>query len=95
MSISDEKILSIIIPCYNEENNIVSLVNKVCQSPIKNKEIIVVDDCSNVLDGHTTELLFAYCDNHIMVYSFWNFRFFAAKEKFIMCVDDFNKSSLL
>lgn len=46
MSASDEKLLSIIIPCYNEENNIVSLINKVRESPIKNKEIIVVDDCS-------------------------------------------------
>lgn len=43
---SDEKKLSIVIPCYNEENNILSLVNKVLESPIKNKEIIVVDDCS-------------------------------------------------
>ena len=38
--------LSIVIPCYNEENNIVALINRVLESPIKNKEIIVVDDCS-------------------------------------------------
>lgn len=43
---SDEKLLSIVIPCYNEENNILALVNKVLKSPVKNKEIIVVDDCS-------------------------------------------------
>lgn len=43
---SDEKVLSIVIPCYNEENNILALVNKVLESPVKNKEIIVVDDCS-------------------------------------------------
>lgn len=43
---SDEKLLSIVIPCYNEENNILALVNKVLESPVKNKEIIVVDDCS-------------------------------------------------
>lgn len=43
---SGEKVLSIVIPCYNEENNILALVNKVLESPIKNKEIIVVDDCS-------------------------------------------------
>lgn len=42
----DEKVLSIVIPCYNEENNILALVNKVLEAPIKNKEIIVVDDCS-------------------------------------------------
>lgn len=41
-----EKILSVVIPCYNEENNILEIVNRVLASPIKNKEIIVVDDCS-------------------------------------------------
>ncbi len=46
MSSADEKVLSIVIPCYNEENNIVSIVNRVLESPIKNKEIIVVDDFS-------------------------------------------------
>lgn len=38
--------LSIVIPCYNEENNIVAIIEKVLQSPIEEKEIIVVDDCS-------------------------------------------------
>lgn len=42
----EEKTLSIVIPCYNEEKSIVDLIEKVLQSPIKNKEIIVVDDCS-------------------------------------------------
>ncbi len=46
--------LSVIIPCYNEKNNIVALVNRCLQSPIENKEIIVVDDCSK--DG-TREIL--------------------------------------
>ena len=46
MSNMDKKVLSIVIPCYNEENNIVGLVNKVLESPVPNKEIIVVDDCS-------------------------------------------------
>lgn len=46
MNLADKKKLSIVIPCYNEENNILALVNKVLESPIKNKEIIVVDDCS-------------------------------------------------
>lgn len=43
---TDDKVLSIVIPCYNEENNILALVNKVLEAPVKNKEIIVVDDCS-------------------------------------------------
>lgn len=38
--------LSIIIPCYNERENVLKIVNKILESPIKNKEIIVVDDMS-------------------------------------------------
>lgn len=53
MSVSD-KVLSIVIPCYNEEKNIQALVNKVLNAPIKNKEIIIVDDCST--DGTRTIL---------------------------------------
>lgn len=40
------KTLSIVIPCYNEDNSILDLVKKVLESPVENKEIIVVDDCS-------------------------------------------------
>ena len=58
MSTKDEKVLSIVIPCYNEENNIVSLVNKVLKSPIKNKEIIIVDDSST--DG-TRKIFYNSC----------------------------------
>lgn len=43
---NDNKTLTIIIPCYNEEKSIVDLVKKVIESPIPNKEIIVVDDFS-------------------------------------------------
>ena len=46
--------LSIVIPCYNEFNNIDEVIKKVLSSPIENKEIIVVDDCST--DG-TREIL--------------------------------------
>ncbi len=41
--------LSIIIPSYNEENTISSVLTRVCTVELKNiseKEIIVVDDCS-------------------------------------------------
>ena len=50
----NDKVLSIVIPCYNEKDNIVNLVQKVLESPIKNKEIIIVDDMSK--DG-TREIL--------------------------------------
>ncbi len=46
--------LSIIIPCYNEENNIRTIVRRVLQSPVEEKEVIIVDDCSK--DG-TKEIL--------------------------------------
>lgn len=46
--------LSIIIPCYNEKTTIISIVDAVLASTYQNKEIIVVDDCSN--DG-TREIL--------------------------------------
>ncbi len=54
MSNSEKKVLSIVIPCYNEKNNILEIVKKVKESPIEHKEIIVVDDCST--DG-TREVL--------------------------------------
>ena len=38
------KVLSIVIPCYNEEDTIEAIVDKVLRSPVKNKEIIIVDD---------------------------------------------------
>lgn len=42
----DKVVLSIVIPCYNEKDNIIKILDKVDASPIPNKEIIVVDDCS-------------------------------------------------
>ena len=39
--------LSIVIPCYNERNTIRAIVEAVRAAPIADKEIIVVDDCSN------------------------------------------------
>jgi glycosyltransferase involved in cell wall biosynthesis len=51
---TNEKRLSIIIPCYNERNNIKNIIMKVLNSPISNKEIIIVDDFST--DG-TREIL--------------------------------------
>lgn len=38
--------LSIIIPCYNENNTIRQVVDAVLKAPYDDKEIIIVDDCS-------------------------------------------------
>ena len=46
--------VSIIIPCYNERKTITELLSAVHQSPLEDKEIIIVDDCST--DG-TREML--------------------------------------
>ncbi|MBE7412962.1 MAG: glycosyltransferase family 2 protein [Leptospiraceae bacterium] len=46
--------LSIIIPCYNEKNTILNVLEAVKKVPYKNKEVIVVDDFSK--DG-TREIL--------------------------------------
>ncbi len=46
--------LSVVIPCYNERATIGELLERVRASPYPDKEIIVVDDCSN--DG-TRDLL--------------------------------------
>lgn len=46
--------LSIVIPCYNEKDSIEDIVRRVLETPVEQKEIIVVDDCSK--DG-TREVL--------------------------------------
>ena len=38
--------LSIVIPCYNERHTIQDIVTAVKRSPIQDKEIVIVDDCS-------------------------------------------------
>ncbi len=46
--------LSVVIPCYNELNTIERVIEAVRNSPYENKEILVVDDCSN--DGTRDKL---------------------------------------
>lgn len=46
--------VSIVIPCYNEKATIQKIVDAVCSAPLENREIIVVDDCSQ--DGTQTVL---------------------------------------
>ncbi len=46
--------VSIVIPCYNEKNTIEKIIEAVRYAPLKSKEIIVVDDCSE--DGTQTLL---------------------------------------
>ena len=47
-------VLSVVIPCYNEIGTIEEIVRAVAQSPYPNKEIIIVDDCSQ--DGTREKL---------------------------------------
>ena len=51
-----EKVLSVVIPCYNEEKNIEEIVRRVLASTVKHKEVIIVDDCST---DSTPEILAA------------------------------------
>jgi len=46
--------LSIVIPCYNEVHTVEALIEAVERSPVRDKEIILVDDAST--DG-TRELI--------------------------------------
>ena len=46
--------LSVVIPCYNEAKTIRAIIDRVRASPVADKEIIIVDDCSR--DG-TRDLL--------------------------------------
>jgi len=56
--------LSIIIPCYNESSTILSLIDAVKQSPVKDREIIIVDDGSK--DG-TRDILGELNDPEVRV----------------------------
>jgi len=57
--------LSVIIPCFNEVYTIDSIIKAVNDSPYKEKEIIIVDDCST--DG-THDKLKNQIENSGMVY---------------------------
>ena len=47
----DHFTLSVVIPCYNEKDNIHKIIERVLASPVADKEIIIVDDKST--DGST------------------------------------------
>ena len=55
--------LSIIIPCFNEQNTISLVIDKILSSYTGEKEIIVIDDCSN---DKTSDILKTR-DHHLMV----------------------------
>lgn len=46
--------LSIIVPCYNEKRYIAEIISHIKKSPVPEKEIILVDDCS---DDGTTDII--------------------------------------
>ncbi|MCR4762544.1 MAG: glycosyltransferase family 2 protein [Lachnospiraceae bacterium] len=51
---ANDYVLTVVIPCYNERDNIETIIRRVLASPVKKTEIIVVDDRST--DG-TREVL--------------------------------------
>ena len=55
-------LISIVIPCFNEKNYILEIVNRVQSTEIPHKEIIIVDDGST--DG-TRELLKSTLENKV------------------------------
>ena len=62
--------LSVVIPCYNEEQHILTLVRKVLAAPIENKEIIIVNDCSTdgtkaILDHYIKPLVAKIIDHDV------------------------------
>ena len=61
MSVTEDKVLSIVIPCYNEKDNILNIVKLVQASPIPNKEIIVVDDSGAVAFTVEGKLAWGHC----------------------------------
>ncbi len=59
--------LSIIIPCYNEEKTISTIVKKVLKFNDLDKEIIIVDDCST---DKSREIIKDLCDLHSEIKTF-------------------------
>jgi glycosyltransferase involved in cell wall biosynthesis len=47
--------VSVVIPCYNEKSTIEKITEAVCNAPLKSKEIIIVDDCSQ--DGKLSRVV--------------------------------------
>ena len=44
---NDDILLSVLVPCFNEIKTISKVIKKIKESPVKNKEIIIIDDFSN------------------------------------------------
>lgn len=60
-------LISIIVPCYNEEQTIIKIIDKINNNKIKNKEIIVVDDNSTDNSFHLlSEVSVKYKNLHIL-----------------------------
>ena len=62
-----DKVLSVIIPCFNEINTIAELIKRVENSSVKSKQIIIIDDCST--DGTREFLKTINNDSIIIIYN--------------------------
>lgn len=57
--------VSIVIPCYNEQNTILTILEKVLSAPMPyDREVIIVDDCSK---DQTREVLASISDPRVKV----------------------------
>jgi len=54
--------VSVIIPCYNEKNSLLKLLALVKEAPVKEKEVVLVDDASE--DG-TREMIKATLEKEV------------------------------
>ena len=61
---SKDTLLSVIVPCFNEINTLEKVIDKIKKSPIKEKEIIIIDDFS--IDG-SREYLEKLIDEQIII----------------------------
>jgi glycosyltransferase involved in cell wall biosynthesis len=46
MEQTSSRLLTVVIPCYNERDTILEIVSRVRAAPVASMEIIIVDDCS-------------------------------------------------
>src|SRR6187549_3832263 len=65
MSVQSERCLSVIVPCFNEEATVKTILDRVLESPLVG-EVIAIDDAST---DSTLDILRGYDDHRLRVLS--------------------------